>query len=206
MTPEKKTKAAKVLSLIVIAAGFIVIIGWIFDISILKSISPAWVSMKFHTAVAFTLSGITLYFIARAIEGEFDIAQIVLSMTSLMLILFMGTLLFSAVLGVRTGAEELFIKDNTAAKTVVPGRPSLPTMFNFLLIAAAGILTMLNSHNLRLKLKIIGLIIGLIGAIAVVGYIINSPHLYYYFAGINSAIALNTAVLFIIIGIGFLCL
>jgi len=194
------------LSLVVIITGVSVVIGWIFYISILKSISPVWVSMEFHTAVAFTLSGITLYFIARAFEGEFDTAQIVLSITSLMLILFMGTLLFSAVLGIHTGAEELFVKDNTTAKTVVPGRPSLPTMFNFMLIAAAGVLTMLNPRNLRLKLKIIGLIIGLIGVMAVVGYIINSPYLYYFIAGIYSAIALNTAGVFVILGIGFLCL
>jgi hypothetical protein len=107
MTPEKRKKTAKVLSLVVILAGFMVIIGWIFDIRILKSISPAWVSMKFDTAIAFVLSGITLYFIVRAIEGEFDKAQVALSITSLIIILLMGTLFFSAVLKIRTGAEDL---------------------------------------------------------------------------------------------------
>ena len=63
-------------------------------------------------------------------------------------------------------------------------------MFNFILIASAGILTMLNPGKLRSKLKIIGVIVGLIGAMAVVGYIINVPILYYYIEGINSAIAL----------------
>lgn len=207
MTPEKKRKIAKGLSLVVIIAGVTVIIGWIFDIGILKSISPAWVSMKFDTAVAFVLSGITLYFITRAVEGEFDKAQVVLSITSLIIILLMGTLFFSAVLGINTGAEELFIKDKTANdKTIVPGQPSLPTMFNFILIAAAGILTTLNPGNLRSKLKIIGVIVGLIGSLAVVGYIFNTPVLYYFIEGVNSAIALHTAALFIVLGIGFICL
>ena len=66
------------LSLVVIIASIMVIIGWIFDISILKSISPTWVSMKFDTAITFLLSGITLYFIIRAIEGEFDKAPVAL--------------------------------------------------------------------------------------------------------------------------------
>jgi hypothetical protein len=204
MTPRK---TARILSLVVIIAGVTVIIGWIFDIGILKSISPAWVSMKFDTSIAFVLSGITLYFIARAVEGEFDKAQVVLSIISLVIILLIGTLLFSAVFGVNTGAEELFIKDIAANnKTIVPGRPSLPTMLSFILIASAGILTTLNPHNLKFKLKIIGVIVGLIGTLAVAGYIFNIPLLYYYIEEVNSAIALHTAALFIVLGIGFICL
>jgi hypothetical protein len=207
MTPEKKRKIAKGLSMVVIIAGLTVITGWVLNIGILKSISPAWISMKFDTAIAFVLSGITLYFIVRAMEGEFDKAQVVLSITSLMLILLMGTLFFSACLKIHTGAEELFIKDTTTStKAIAPGLPSIATTFNFLLVASAGILTMLNPGNLRLKLGIIGLVIGSVGVLAIVGYIVDKPILYYYIAGINSAIACHTAALFIVLGIGFLCL
>jgi hypothetical protein len=52
MTAEKKRKTDKGVSLAVIAAGFAVIIGWIFDIGILKSISPAWVTMNSPAALA----------------------------------------------------------------------------------------------------------------------------------------------------------
>jgi hypothetical protein len=207
MTPEKKRKIAKVLSLAVITAGVVVMIGWIFNVSILKSISPYWVSMKFDTAIAFVLSGISLYFIVRAIEGEFDKAQIVLSVTSLIIILLMGILFFSALLKIHTGIEDLFIQEAAGtAKTVAPGQPSVPTMINFILIAVAGIFTMFNSAKLQSQLKTIGLAVGIIGALAVVGYIINAPHLYYYVKGINSAMACHTAVLFVLLGTGLLCL
>ncbi len=207
MTPEKRKKTTKLLSLAVMSAAFLVFIGWFFDIGVLKSISPAWVSMKITTAIAFVLSAIILYFIARAVEGDFDIAQVALSITSLLIILLMGTLFFSAVLEIRTGVEELFIKETAAAPmSVIPGRPSIPTMLNFLLIAGAGILTTLNPANLRMKLKVIGIIIGFVGLIAVIGYIINMPVLYYYVEGINTALACHTAALFMVIGIGFLCL
>lgn len=207
MSPEKKRKTAKVLSLIVIIAGILVIIGWIFDIGVLKSIAPAWISMKITTAIAFVLSGIILYFIVRAMEGEFDKAQVVLSITSLVIILLMGLLFFSAVLKVHTGTEDLFIKEtNVAPMSVAPGRPSIPTMFNFMLIGAAGILTILNPAKSRPKLKIIGLIVGAIGALAIVGYIIDAPILYYYIEGTNSAIACHTAGLFVLMGIGLICL
>jgi hypothetical protein len=207
MIPETKRKIAKILSLIVSLAGIMVIIGWISDISILKSISPAWISMKFDTAITFILSGITLYFIVRAQEGEFDKAQVALSVTSLIIVLIMGTLFFSAVLKIHTGAEDLFIKEAPGtAKTLIPGRPSVPTMLNFILIALAGILTTLNPRRLQPKLAIIGLIVAAIGALAIVGYVIAAPLLYYYIEGINSAIAFHTAVLFVLLGTGLLCL
>ena len=65
---------------------------------------------------------------------------------------------------------------------------------------------MLNPDKLQSKLKIIGLIVGSIGAVAVVGYIINAPLLYYYIEGVNSAMACHTAVLFVLLGMGLLCL
>ena len=207
MTLEEKRKMVRILSLVVIFAGIMVMTGWIFDIGILKSISPAWVTMKFDTAVAFVLSGITLSFILRALEGEFEKAQVALSITSLIIILPMGILFFSALIGIRTGVEDLFIKEMPAGvKTVTPGRPSLPTMLNFILIAAAGIMTTLSPRRLRSKLKTVGLVVGATGALATAGYIFNTPLLYYYVVGTNSAMACNTALLFVILGIGFVCL
>jgi hypothetical protein len=207
MTSEKKRKTAKILSAVVSIAGVAVMLGWIFDIGILKSISPAWVSMKFDTAIAFVLSGITIYFIVRAAEGEFDKAQVVLSITSLIIMLLMGILFFSAILGVRTGAEDLFVMEKMVApKTVIAGRPSIPTMINFILIAIAGAFAMFNSATLRSQLRTIGLIVGAIGALAVTGYILGAPPLYYYAEGINSAMACHTAILFVLLGAGLLCL
>jgi hypothetical protein len=200
-------KLVKTLALIVIAAGLAVMAGWIFDIAFLKCLSPAWVSMKFTTAIAFVMSGVTLYCIVRAREGEFDRAQVVLFITSLTIMLLMGTLFFSALLNMRTGLEDLFVKEAAGmTKTVVPGRPSVPTMFNFILMAVAGMLTMVNIKKLRFALRTIGLVIGSIGLLAVAGYIINAPVLYYYVEGLNSALAFHTAGLFVLLGTGLLCL
>lgn len=207
MTSEKKMKTAKILSTVVSVAGVVVMLGWIFDIGILKSITPSWVSMKFDTAIAFVLSGVNVYFIVRAVEGEFDKAQVVLFVTSLVIILLMGILFFSAILGVYTGVEDLFVKEKVASPmSVVPGQPSIPTMINFILIAFAGGFTMLNSERLRSQLRTIGLIVGAIGAMAVAGYITNVPILYYYAEGVNSAMACHTAGLFVLLGISLLCL
>ena len=119
----------------------------------------------------------------------------------------MGILFFSAIFNIHTGAEELFIRDSQSnSKTVIPGRPSLPTMINFILIALGGIFTMFNSPRLRIQLKVTGLIVAAVGLLAVVGYIINAPQLYYFIKDINSAMACHTAVLFVMLGTGLLCL
>jgi succinate dehydrogenase hydrophobic anchor subunit len=204
---ENKIKAGKFLSLIIIAAAIAVIAGWVFNIPLLTSFSPDWVSMKISTAICFLLSGVSLYYMAKAREGDVETAQIVLFITTLIVMLLMGTLFFSGLLGVRTGIEDLFVKDTAGAvKSVTPGRPSFPTMLNFILMSLAAILTLVNNKSVRSAYRAIGIVIGLIGAIAITGYIIGAPALYYYFEGINSAIALNTACLFVLLGAGLLCL
>lgn len=202
-----KNNIVIILSLIIIISGLLVMTGWIFGISFLKSFLKSWVTMKFDTAIAFVLSGVILYYINMAVKGEFDLAQIVISIATLIIILLMGVIFFASLFGVQTGAEELFVKEAPGTiKTVIPGRPSALTIINFLLVSAAGILTILKYKKITLTLKIIGIFITCIGASAVIGYIINFPLLYYYIKDINSAMAFNTAILFVLLGAGFICL
>lgn len=48
-----------------IVAGVIVIIGWIFDVSVLKSSHPDLMSMKANTAIGFCLVGLALLALKR---------------------------------------------------------------------------------------------------------------------------------------------
>ncbi|OGJ94692.1 MAG: hypothetical protein A2487_08620 [Candidatus Raymondbacteria bacterium RifOxyC12_full_50_8] len=197
---------ARTFSLTVVLAGLAVIAGWIFQIGVLTSISPSWVSMKFTTAIAFVLSGITLYLLTKARTGEFDLVQVALSMISFTLALLMGLFIFSAFLRVHTGLEDLFVIDPGSPTCVVPGRPSMLTMLNFILIAVAGMLAVFNTVKLSRKLRAIGIIVGSIGLIAIIGYISGTPVLFYYIAGFNTAMALHTAALFVLLGIGLACI
>lgn len=197
-------KTARILSIIVIIGGAIVMAGWILDIEVLKSILPVWVTMKFSTALSFFLSGITLYFITSFFEKRADLVQIALSLTTLMILLLMATLLVSTFLDVRTGVEDLFVRETEdAVKTTTPGRPSVGTMINFILVAIAGILTLFDMKKLGQKIYVIGSIILVIGSLAVLGYVLSMPFLYYTVEGFSTAMALHTAILFIITGAGF---
>lgn len=180
-------------------------VGWIYDIQILKSILPNWVTMKFSTALCFVMSGISLFFIAGSLEKNSAAADIVLPVTSLIISLFMANLLFSVFTGVSIGIEDMFVKETgKAIKTTVPGRPSVGTMVAFLLISASGILTLLKSSLINGFLAGIGWMVSALGAVAISGYLIKMPVLYFTVTGWSTAMALHTAILFFLLGIGLI--
>ncbi len=193
---------SRILSLIVIIAGTVVMVGWIQDIDILKSILPIWVTMKFTTALCFLLSGYTLYVIAGSTSKHTVLAQIALPLTVLLILLIMGTLLASSFLEIRTGVEGLFIQEEGGAiMTSTPGKPSAGTMINFIVIALAGVFAMFKIKNLTGILKILGWIVTTLGTLAIVGYLFNKPLLYYTLEGWSSAMAFHTAILFCLLGL-----
>lgn len=203
---HNNSQIAQGLAVCVMIVGILVMCGWILDISILKSILPMWVTMKFSTALCFLISGLTIISIA-GMKKYPGLAQISLSMTTMLLMLFMASLFLSSFLGMRTGIEELFIKETQEAiRTTVPGRPSLGTMINFILIAIAGIAAMFRWAQLKVFLMFIGRTVMVIGGIAVLGYVLNLPPLYYAFEGLSTAMACHTALLFMIVGMSLIFL
>ena len=56
----------KTASVILVAVGIIVLIGWFFDIPAFKSILPNLATMEFNTAVGFILGGASLWFLKDA--------------------------------------------------------------------------------------------------------------------------------------------
>jgi len=199
----KRIHLPYLLGAIVALTGLTVMAGWFFDVPALKSILPVWVTMKFATAVSFVLSGIVLWSVACELQGKECLAQVLLPVTTLCLFLIMFTMLASSLLGIRTGIENLFVRETASAvKTTIPGRPSIVTMFAFCLVATCGVSVMLKPKNLRSILTVLGAMLAVIGVLGGLGYILNVPELYYSVKGISSAIACHTAILFVLLGIG----
>lgn len=197
----KKIAFSKLLSFIVMLSGLTVITGWIFDLEVLKSISPDWVTMKITTAICFFCSGIAIYSIAESRKMNSAYAQILLSATVLIILLFMGTLLFSLCLGVPLGIENLFVEDIRGTATGwIPGKPSVLTIIAFILISVTGILKML----LDTTFYYIGWVILIIGGVAVAGYLFNAPLLCYDIKGWSNPMAVHTAILFVLSGIALI--
>ena len=108
--------------------------------------------------------------------------------------------------GIKTGMEDLFVQEGTGAiNTVVPGRPALITMICFVLVACIGLLVLLKRENLwRIATICLGAAVAFFGSMAVVGYIVYMPVLYGQINNFSTAVALHTAILFVLLGVGFI--
>lgn len=203
----KKSNIPEAMGILVSSAAVAVMLGWFLGIEILKSILPVWVSMKFCTAISFFLCGIMLYFVARYRKKERELAVLVIPLASMVVILLMSSLLISTALGINTGVEELFVKDSLiTVESVTPGRPSIATMLNFILIAALGMLSVMQIKGSSKVTDVFGLIAAMVGLVAVFGYIIGEPLLYFSVSGKSSAMAIHTAILFVLLGAGLVLL
>lgn len=204
--PEK-VFLSKTIAVLVMVVSAVVIFGWFFDIQALKSILPVWVTMKFSTALSFLLSGVALFSIAKAPQKTSATPSIVALVAALCVLVLMGSFTIAVFVGVDTGIEELFVKESIGAiRTTVPGRPSIGTIIAFVLVAIWIILFILNVESHFRKLLFIGRTIILIGAFAVLGYAFDISLLYYSINGVSTAMACHTAILFVLLGIGFVLL
>lgn len=191
------------ISAIVSLFGIIGMLGWIFDIVIFRNILPTWTPIKFTAALSLFWSGFILYFTARSLKGESNIEGAVFIVPIFIIFLLMITQLVSMIFGFRPSFEELLVQISSGQKA--SGRPPIATMIGFNLIALAGLLTIFNISNIKILLRWIGIIVGVIGAVALFGYAFNIPILYHHFgtSGLGSAMAFHIALPFALIGLGF---
>ena len=182
--------------------------GWVFDIHELTRISSIGVSMRFITAVLFFFSTIGLYSISRAITYRDEVALLALAGVS-MVILFMVTALFAGrSLGMPTGIESLFLHPHSSVDLSVSmsmqGRPSIVTLTSFALFGLVCIAALFLGDLTKKLIAYAGRIILSIGVIALAGYALNLPVLYYGTDLFAVPMALNTAVLFSLLGFGLM--
>ncbi len=184
------------------AMGLFVTMSWIVGFDAAKSLFSATVTMKFSTSVSFLASGFALFATSRHLttkEGSHILSQIVLPSSLLIILLFMTTHISSMLLSTPSGLDNLFVEEEIQTlDTVAPGRPSLGTISNFILIVAAGVTTLaVSSSIIRNKILFcIGSAIGIIGTLAISGYALASPLLYYSIPNVSTAMAVHTAILF----------
>ena len=184
----------------------LVIFGWLLDISFLKTLLPGAITMKFSTALSFLSSSTCLWFIYRQEMYESTWADVVIPVTTLSIMILMGVILFSIIFGFTTGFDDLFVEPTAESLfSNTPGRPSLATMISFFSIAAMAMASMSGeSWKFRVRFYLfLGLGVSLTGAVALTGYALGMPLLYYAYLGVSNAMAIHTAGLFFLMGVGF---
>ena len=179
-----------------ISLGLVVIVGWMFNIQLLMTIVPGYVSLKFNTALFFILAGVAVLFLSREKSLGHN------SLISALLAVFGLATLAQDVFGIDLGLDQLFISDKQAiAKGALsPGRPSPITSLCFSLLGA--VLLIIRSANPYLKkLAQYGLhTITFLSFIAIVGYLFNVPA--FYKLSFFTSMAIHTSVALFVLSIG----
>jgi PAS domain S-box-containing protein len=121
------------LGLLTALGGVTVVIGWTYDISVLKSVLPNQVTMKFNTAVGMFLCGISVIFLSY--EPISTLRRFVVFLISFIVGLVSVIHLCEYLFQLQIGLDQWFFEDSQ--NSLNPGRMSPTTAFCFLNIAIA---------------------------------------------------------------------
>lgn len=202
-------RAPKILCLVVVATGVLVLMGWYFKLTRLKSVLPGLATVKPNTALGFIALGFAVYLLSgnrgilkRDLFHVFTHLRVKLS--------FLFCLLTASTLAGLTlteyffhfdfGIDELLFKDPQS--TLFPGRMSPITAANFLILCVAILCAATQSRWKLICSQITTLLVMLTSFISLLGYLNDLPSLYKIF--IYSSIALPTTLAFILLSIALL--
>ena len=184
---------------LVVAVGGAVLIGWTLEIPSLQSVLPGFVTMKANTAVGFVLAGSSLALLGRA---DRSMPALRLSQAAAGAVAVVGLLnIWQYLFGMDLGIDQLLFREPAGTVgTLAPGRMAPATAVDFCLVGAALLLA--GSGRMILAAQRVALLTGLIGLLALTGYLYGAPNL--YGIGHYTQMAVHTAAAFVILAIGIL--
>ncbi|MEG3897979.1 MULTISPECIES: PAS domain S-box protein [unclassified Microcoleus] len=207
-TPIAKVQPfSKKASIAVIAIGCTVILGWIFDLQLLKSILPGLVTMKANTAVCFILGGFSLFIQQRrraestAIKHQ-KITTFLNFICSFFLILITFLTIVQYSFNLDLGIDQLLFKESyTLTSPGTPGRMAPNTAAAFLLLGTA-LLLLSERRPKYLRVQILSCCAFLIAFLGLIGYIYGKA--LFYRIGDYTGMALHTSAAFMLLSFGIL--
>jgi PAS domain S-box-containing protein len=185
-----------------IGVGFLVMLGWFFDVGFLKSVFPGMVTMKFNTSLSFILTGISLLILLlEHLRKKFIWAvRLCCSVAALIGLLTF----FEYILNIDFGIDQFFFREPEGAVfTVYLGRMAILTAIAFFLI---NIALLLSVKETKLKIyiaQVFALIAGLLSYQSLIGYVFGVKILLILHHDFT-AMALHTALLFFLLAGGVL--
>ncbi len=187
------------VGIITATIGFLVLIGWQFDVAILKTVITGTVSMKPNTALGFLIAGLLLLFLKRSSLVNYTVVRL----CSLVIIMLGLLTLFEYFLGWKLGIDEfLFFDIPNAIQTSHQGRMSPNTALNFLLIGSALFTFSFRKSKYNFFVLLLLIFPLSISVIGLLGYLTGSLEL----TGLPAytKMAFSTSVSFIILSIGII--
>lgn len=187
--------------------GLIVMFGWIIDSRLLIQIYPSFTSMKFFTAFLFFLISFQMFeFKNCIINGLLLRSKLYLKMmflTSIIIVFCFFMHLSSNIFG---GVLSLIpINEKYDPWTTIPHIPSILTLICFSLIQFSQYITILHKNIINRVFLIVGISLCFLPGVVLLSYVSDIQWILFttIFGG---AMAVHSAILFLIIGINLLIL
>ncbi|SMD36011.1 PAS domain S-box-containing protein [Reichenbachiella faecimaris] len=203
LTKKRNHRDSSAISLIIggttLAAGILVIIGWAFDIEVLKRPIADLVAMNPLTAICFILSGLSLLILSgKRMESFLTLSQVL----SILIILISLVKLINQVAHSSIQIDQLMfsaelIKDT---KGNVSNNMAPNTALGFVLTALALLFSTQRPKRIRSAANYLSLAVFMLGFFSVIGYLYNVGEFYgilKYFP-----MSLHTALFFMLVGTG----
>lgn len=197
---------------VVAALGATVLLAWALDLKTLQSILPDLPTMKANTACAFILSGIALCLLsfeqlpritARLHSTGYPSSIWGGHACALGVVVIASLTLAEYALGWNARIDEiLFVDAETRAGSGIPGRMSIATATNFLLIAVALLSIDLETPRGARPAQWLALLVGVISYLALIAYLFDAHSLQRIAP--YSTMAVHTATAFFVVSGGVL--
>lgn len=185
----------------IVLAGFLVLVGWVFDIRHLMSVLPELVVMKANTALGFVLGGLCLWLSGPGHDPSVPKRNPRLATALALLLGVLGVLTLAEYgFNLNLGIDQALFQDVYVGPGMPPGRMAVMTAVNFTLLAAALLLIDVATRTGKRPSHWLVLAIAANAYLAVLGYAYNVSAL--YAVADMSPVALHTAALFVLASLG----
>ena len=164
-------------SIAAVAVGCMVLCGWAFDLAILKTVLPGFVTMKANAALGVALGGMSLWLLLP--EGASPTRRYVAHFFALLTSLVGAATLAEYTFSVDLGIDQLLFRDpHPSLGTASPGRLAPTTATAFVAIGLALILLNWKTRRGHRPSQFLSLWPALIAVMAITGYVYQATALY----------------------------
>ena len=201
LLPRSAKSIAWLAILIVFAVGFLALIGWLLDITLLKSIEPQWISMRLITALCFIFSAVELALLQKSPSAvrKFIVLQapgVLIGLVGLLTIVIYAR---AMIIGQESSLEYLSFFNLFLAPMT---RMALLTGILFLINGCALVLLAIDSRrtaNIAHALMLPG---AMLSYIVPVSYLLGVQAIHEW---LNVPVALNTGLAFCALSVAIFC-